>query len=329
MTGRSNTAAIMLVALLASLLAVAGIAPALAQWPTKPVTVIVPFAAGGNTDVAARIFTERLGARLGQPFLIENRTGAGGSSGIAGMVKAAPDGYTIGVVTSGTLFILPHIYQDKLGYDGVKDLAPVALVAQQPNFLVVHPKVPAKTVAELFAYLKANPDKDSYGSSGIGTSQHLCMELIVQHTGVRIAHVPYRASNQIMQDLISGQIQMTCDQFSTAYEQVKAGNARAIAVTSLERYAPEPTIPALAETVPGFDVTWAAVFITSSAVPEVIRDKLAAELTAITREPDIARRLKELWVTPASVAGAALATQIKADYEKWKPIVEKARIPRP
>ena len=318
---------------LAVLLAFAGSAPAVAQsaaqWPTKPVSVVVPFAAGGNTDVVARIFTDRLGARLGQPFLIENRTGAGGSTGITGMVKAAPDGYTIGVVTSGTLFILPHIYQDKLGYDGVKDLRPVALVGRQPNVVVVHPKIPAKSVAELFAYLKANPDKDSYGSSGIGTSQHLCMELIVQHTGARIAHVPYRASNQIMQDLIAGQIQMTCDQFSTAYEQVKAGNARAIAVTSLERYPPEPTIPAMAETVAGFDVTWAAVFITSSAVPTPIAEKLAAELSLITKELDVAKRLRDLWVTPASVTGAELAARIKADYDTWKPIVEKAKIPRP
>lgn len=300
-----------------------------APWPAKPVTVIVPFAAGGNTDVAARIFTERLSARLGQPFLVENRTGAGGSVGIAAMTKATPDGYTIGVVTSGTLFILPHIYKEKLGYDSARDLRPVAMVGTQPNFLVVHPRIPAKTATELFAYLKANPNKDSYGSSGIGTSQHLCMELIVQHTGVKIAHVPYRASNQIMQDLISGQIQMTCDQFSTAYEQVKAGNARAIAVTSLERYAPEPAIPALAETVPGFDVTWAAVFITSSGVPQAIADKLAAELSAITKDPAVANRLKTLWVTPASIAGADLQARIKADFEKWKPIVEKAKIPQP
>ena len=185
--------------------------PSLAQdaWPARPVTVIVPFAAGGNTDVVARIFSERLSQRLGRQFVIENRTGAGGSTGIANMVKAAPDGYTIGVVTAGTLYIIPHIYKDKLGYDGLRDLRPLAIVGYQPNVLVVHPKIPAKTVPEFFAYLKTNPDKDSYGSSGVGTSQHLCMELIVQHTGARIAHVPYRASNQIMQDLISGQIQMT------------------------------------------------------------------------------------------------------------------------
>src|SRR4029079_12449602 len=128
--------------------------------------------------------------------------------------------------------------------------------------------------AELFEYMKANPDKLSYGSSGIGTSQHLCMELIVQHTGAKIAHVPYRASNQIIQDLIGGQIQMTCDQFSTAYPQVQGGKARAIGVSSLERYAADPSIPALAETVPGLEVTWTAVFVAPSKIPTEIADKL-------------------------------------------------------
>lgn len=304
--------------------------PALAEaWPTRPVTVIVPFAAGGNVDAAARIFSERLSARLGQQFVIENKSGAGGSLGIAAMANAKPDGYTLAVVSAGTLFILPHIYKEKLGYDGLKDIRPVAMVAYQPNMLIVDPKVPAKTVAEFFDYLKANPDKLSYGSSGIGTSQHLCMELIVQHTGAKLAHVPYRASNQIIQDLIGGQIQMTCDQFSTAYPQVQAGKARAIAVSSLERYSVDPSIPALAETVPGLEVTWTAVFVAPAKVPAEIADKLAAELRAIASDPAMVERLKGLGVTPVSITGAELQKQIVADYDKWKPIVERAKIPQP
>lgn len=299
------------------------------QWPTRPVTVIVPFAAGGNTDVAARIFTDRLSQRLGQQFVVENKSGAGGSIGIGAMAKAQPDGYTIGVVTSGTLFILPHIYKQKLGYDGMKDIRPVAMVGTQPNTLIVHPSVPVKTVAEFIDYIKANPDKLSYGTSGIGTSQHLCMELIVQHTGAKLAHVPYRASNQIIQDLLGGQIHMTCDQFSTAYPQVQAGKARAIAVSSPERYAFDPAIPALAETIPGLDVTWAAVFITPSNVPEDIRKKLASELIEITKEPAIIEKLKALTVTPVALSGPELEKKILADYDKWKPIVERANIPQP
>ena len=306
------------------------VSPAHAQnWPTKPVTVIVPFAAGGNTDVAARIFTDRLSQRLGQPFIVENKSGAGGSIGISAMAKAQPDGYTMGIVTAGTLFILPHIYKDKLGYDGRKDIRPVAMVGTQPNLLIVHPSVPAKTVPEFIAYLKANPDKLSYGSSGIGTSQHLCMELIVQHTGAKIAHVPYRASNQIIQDLLGGQIQMTCDQFSTAYPQVQGGKAKAIAVSSLDRYGFDNSIPTLAESIPGLEVTWSAIFITPASVPENIRKKLADELVAITKEPAIVERLKALSVTPASLSGADLEKNILADYDKWQPIVERAKIPQP
>lgn len=306
------------------------LSPAHAQnWPTKPVTVIVPFAAGGNTDVAARIFTDRLSQRLGQQFVIENKTGAGGSIGIGAMAKANPDGNTLGIVTAGTLFILPHIYKDKLGYDSRKDIRPVAMVGTQPNMLIVHPSVPAKTVPEFISYIKANPDKLTYGSSGIGTSQHLCMELIAQHTGAKMVHVPYRASNQIIQDLLGGQIQATCDQFSTAYPQVQGGKARAIAVSSLERYGFDTSIPTLAEFIPGLDVTWSAVFITPRNVSEDIRKKLADELIAIAKEPSMVEKLKTLGVTPASLAGDALEKNINADYDKWQPIVERAKIPQP
>ena len=309
---------------------VTSLSPAHAQnWPTKSVTVIVPFAAGGNTDVAARIFTDRLSQRLGQSFVVENKTGAGGSIGIGAMAKANPDGYTMGIVTAGTLFILPHIYKQKLGYDGRKDIRPVAMVGVQPNLLIVHPSVPAKTVPEFIAHIKANPDKVTYGSSGIGTSQHLCMELIAQHTGAKMVHVPYRASNQIIQDLLGGQIQATCDQFSTAYPQVQGGKAKAIAVSSLERYGFDTSIPTLAEFIPGLEVTWSAVFITPRAVPESIRKRLADELIAIANEPPIIEKLKTLTVTPASLSGEALEKTINADYDKWQPIVERANIPQP
>ncbi len=307
------------------------IASAAAQdaWPAKPVTVVVPFAAGGNVDVAARLFSERLAARLGKQFVIENKTGAGGSTGIAHMSKQTPDGYTIGVASAGTLFILPHIYKHKLGFDPFKDLKALAMVAYQPNVLAVHPSLPAKTVAEFVAHIKANSDKLSYGSSGIGSSQHLCMELIVQATGAKLAHVPYRASNQIMQDLISGQIQMTCDQYSTVIEQVRAGKARMLAVSSGVRYPSEPSVPALAETMPGLDVTWAAAFITQAGVPKVITDKLTTELSEIAKEPSMLKRLQDLGVTPMNLSGEALEKQLKTDYAKWQPIVERAKIPVP
>lgn len=314
---------------LAAIAAFVGPAAAQSNWPDKPVTVIVPYAAGGNTDVAARIFTDRLAARLGKPFLVENRSGAGGTIGITAMTRAPADGYTLGVVTAGNLYILPHIYKDKLGYDTFKDLRFLAQVATQPNFFVVHPSIPAGSPKEFVDHLKANPGKYSYGSSGVGTSQHLCMELLAQKTGVQVTHVPYRASNQIMQDLVGGQIHMSCDQISTALAQVKGGNAKGVAVSSTGRYAMAPEYPAMAESVPGIDVTWAAIFIAPVGTPAPIAEKLIAELSAISKEPEVMERLQKLTVTPVSVVGPALEAQIKRDFETWKPIVESAKIPQP
>ena len=315
--------------LAATSLGLAFAAAAQSDWPNKPVTVIVPYAAGGNTDVAARIFTDRLTARLGKPFIIENKSGAGGTIGIGAIARSAPDGYSIGTVTAGNLYILPHIYKEKLGYDNFKDLKPLAMVATQPNFFVVHPSLPVTTPKEFVDHLKANPGKYSYGSSGIGTSQHLCMELLAQKTGIQVTHVPYRASNQIMQDLIGGTIHMSCDQISTALAQVKNGRAKGIAVSSLDKYAAAPEYPAMAATVPGIDVTWAAIFIAPAGVPQAIADKLASELAAIAKEPEVIKKLEALTVTPVSVSGPELEKRIKADFETWKPIVESAKIPQP
>lgn len=308
---------------------IGGPAGAQAPWPTKTVTVIVPFAAGGNTDVLARIFAQRLQDRLGQPFVIENRSGAGSTTGIAAMVKAAPDGYTIGLGTPAGLAIAPHIYKQKLTYDIHKDVLPLMIVATQPNVLVVHPSIPANTVPELIAHLKAKPDALSYGSSGIGTTQHLCMELIVQLTGVKVGHVPYRASNQIMQDLIAGHVKMTCDTFTTAYEQVKAGNVRALAVTSSARYHVVPEVPTISETFAGFELLNWWAYMAPSGLPKDIADKLIAELTAIGKEPDTAKKLNDLGATASNLAGADAAAFVKADYAKWGPIIDKAGIKQP
>ena len=317
-----------LTATLAATFAATAVA-AQSAWPEKPVSVIVPYAAGGNTDVVGRIFTERLSQKLGKPFIVENKSGAGGTIGIAAMSRAPADGYTFGVVTAGNLYILPHIYKDKLGYDTFKDLKPLAMVATQPNFFVVHPSIPGTTPKEFIDHLKANPDKYSYGSSGIGTSQHLCMELLAQKTGIKVTHVPYRASNQIMQDLIGGTIHMSCDQISTAPAQVKNGRAKGIAVSSVGTYGLAPEYPAMAATVPGIDVTWAAIFIAPAGLPKPIADKLTAELAAIARDPEIIEKLKGLTVTPVSITGDELEKKIRADFDTWKPIVESAKIPPP
>src|SRR5215467_14659277 len=207
-----HIAVALLLGVVASSCATASAQKAWAQdvWPSKPVTVVVPFAAGGNTDVLARIFAERMSRRLGQQFVIENKAGAGGTTGIVSMTKAPADGYTLAVASTAV------IMKDKLGYNAEKDIAYLYNMATQPNLMVVHPSVPAKTLPELIAWLKANP-KTPYATSGIGSSQHICGEMLAQEAGLQIVPVAYRASNQQMQDLIAGQIKLACDNFSTAW----------------------------------------------------------------------------------------------------------------
>ncbi len=192
------------------------------NWPARPVTIVVPFAAGGNTDVMARIFSEHLSKRLGQQFVVENKAGAGGVTGLNSTAKAAPDGYTIAVGTSGGIAINPVLIKEKMPYDVEKDFTYLYGMAAQPNIWLVHPSVPAKTMPELIAWLKANPET-SYATSGIGTTQHICGEMLADAAGLKISPVAYRASNQSIQDLIAGQIKLACDNFAVAYEQVKAG----------------------------------------------------------------------------------------------------------
>jgi len=297
-------------------------------WPTKSVSVLVPFAAGGNTDVLARIFAERLSARLGQQFVIENRAGAGGTTGVVAMTKAAADGYTLGVATTAGLASNAVIMKDKLGYNTERDIAYLYNMATQPNLLVAHPSVPAKTVLELVAWLKANP-KTPYATSGIGSSQHVCGEMLAQQAGVEMSAVAYRASNLQMQDLIAGHIKLACDNFATAWEQVKAGNARAIAVGSPKRYSFSPDVPTFAETFPGFEVLSAFGWIGQANLDKAIVAKIIAELSAVGEEPEVKKRLALLGVESSGLSGAEFAAYMRSERERLVPIVEKAGIQVP
>ncbi len=293
------------------------------KWPSRAVTVIVPFAAGGNADVLARIFAEQLSTRLGQQFVIENKAGAGGTVGVAATVKAAPDGYTLGVATASGYATNPVIMKDKLSYNPEKDIIYLHLMATQPNLLVVHPSVPAKTLAEFVAWLKANPDQ-AYATSGIGSSQHLCGEMLIQMAGIKMNAVAYRASNQTMQDLVGGQIKIACDNFSTAWEQVKGNNVRALAVTSPKRYSFAPDVPTFAESYPGFEVLAAFGWIAPAGTPKPIVDKVIEELNAIGREPDVRKRLEGLSVEASGVSGEAFAELARKERVMIAPVVEKA-----
>lgn len=301
-------------------------AKAQAAWPTKAVTLIVPFGAGGVTDLFGRLIATRLAARLGQPFVVDNRAGAGGNVGSLALSRAAPDGYTIGMGTVSSHAINVHVFKERLGYNPLTDFTPVTLVATQPNLLMVHPSIPATNTAELIAYLKANPNKESFASSGVGTSTHLASEMFKQMAGVQMEHVPYRSSNEVMRDLVAGHIKVTFDNFTAGWPQAQAGAVRAIAVSSKERAAQAPNVPAVAETLPGFEATSWHGFFAPARLPKDITDKLVAEVRAIIQEPDVAERIRAVGAVPRGISPEEFSAFMRAEIEKWGPVVAKANI---
>ena len=297
-------------------------APATAQsWPDKQVNFIVPFSAGGTTDLFGRLLANHMQQKFGKPFIVENRAGAGGNLGAAAVAKAAPDGYTFLVGTVSTHAINPFLYS-KLPYDTVKDFQPVSLIARLPNILVVHPSLPANNVAELIAHLKANPDKLSYGSSGAGTSIHLAAELFKIRTGTTMTHVPFRSSGDIMNNLTGGHINLAFDNITLAWPQVQAGRLRALAVSSTERSAIAPDVPTVADTIPGFEATsWHGVFA-PAGTPKPIVDKMAAEMKRILELPDVKEKLFELGAVASPMTPEDFAKFIDAERTKWAEVVK-------
>ncbi len=306
------------------------ITPVMAQdkWPSKPVTVIVPFAAGGNTDVMARIFADHLGRRLGQQFVVENRAGAGGVTGLNSAAKSAADGYTLAVGTSGGLAINPVLIKDKIPYNVEKDFTYLYGMAAMPNIFVVHPSVPAKTMPELISWLKANPDTP-YATSGIGTSQHICGEMLALHAGVKIAPVAYRASNQSLQDLVGGQIKLACDNFATAWEQVQGGKLRVVSITSLAPYSLAKDVEITAKTLPGFEMMPAFGWVAPANMPADVTKKLIDELVAIGKLPEVRTAMEKFGVQQTELAGQAYADALKKERAGYADVIEKAGIKVP
>ncbi|HEX2137970.1 MAG TPA: tripartite tricarboxylate transporter substrate binding protein [Microvirga sp.] len=290
------------------------------SWPQRQVTIIVPFGAGGTTDVFARIIGEQLQAKYGHPFIVENRPGAGGNVGTGAVAKAAPDGHTMLVGTVSTHAINPFLYKN-LPYDTEKDFQPVSGIATLPNLLVVNPRVPAKTVPELIDYVKQNPGKVNYGSSGAGTSQHLAAELFQMKTGTKMTHVPFRSSSDIMNGIMGGHVDLAFDNMTLAWPQAQAGTVRALAVTSLERSPTAPEIPTVAETLPGFDATsWNGLWV-PAGTPRSIVDRLAADVKSIMERPEVKRKSAELGSTPAPSSPEQFAAFIRSEREKWHEVV--------
>ena len=300
--------------------------PAAAQtaWPSKPIRYIVPFAPGGTTDIIARVVGEKLSVALGQQILVDNKAGQGGSVGTAELARAAPDGYTIGGGTISSHGINATLY-DKLSYDPVTSFAPITLYATQPNVLLVHPSVPAKSVKEFIELLKANPDKYAFGSAGSGTSQHISGEMFKTMAGVKMEHIPYRGSGQMMPELLGGTLPVAFDNVATAVPQVKAGKLRALAVTTAKRSSALPDVPTLAESgLPGYEISsWQAVFA-PAGTPRPIIDRLYTEISKILQMPDVQKRFAELGLDVSGMPPAELASLVKTDVPRLAKIVKES-----
>ncbi len=306
--------------LLGAVLAVrAATAGAQQGFPTKPIRLVVTFPSAGAPDILARLFADK--AQLGQPVVVDNKPGAGGNIGADMVAKAPPDGYTIVMGTVGTHSINGALYT-KMPYDMVRDFTPVAHIASAPNLLVVNNDVPVKSVAELITYMKANPDRLSFGSPGIGTSVHVSGELFKSLTGTKMTHVPYKGRQFAIPDLIGGQIQVMFDNMPSALPMVREGKIRALAQTTATRSAAAPDIPTVAETVPGFEATtWFAVFAPAGTPRDVVA-RLNAEMQRVFKLPEVADKLKGLglepWISTPEELGRYQATEIT----KWAKVVK-------
>ncbi|QFR34394.1 tripartite tricarboxylate transporter substrate binding protein [Ancylobacter sp. TS-1] len=304
---------------LASVLA---LAPAAAQdFPTRPVTLVIPFAAGGSTDLVGRLIAERMSAELGQPVVVENKGGAGGNLGAAQVAKASPDGYTILMGTVATHALNPTLYK-KMPYDPVTSFAPVSLLVVVPNVLVVNPDFPAKTTEELIALLKKEPGKYSYASSGNGTPLHLSGELFKSMAGVDMQHIPYQGAGPALIDVLSGQVPIMFDNLPSSSGHIKSGKLRALGVTTAKRAPSFPDLPAIAEVVPGYETyTWNAVFAPAGTPPEVVA-KLNAAANKALADPKVQARLADFSAVSVGSTPEELGEHVKKEIAKWAPIVK-------
>jgi tripartite-type tricarboxylate transporter receptor subunit TctC len=313
-----------------ALLAVAAAGPAFGQaYPTKPISLIVPFAAGGPTDVMARIVGERMAKELGQQFVIDNVTGAAGSIAMGKLARATPDGYTIGIGHLGTNVVNGAIYKN-LNYDLINDLEPIALLPSNPLLVVTSNQVPAKDLKELVAYLKANADKISGGTAGMGSGSHIGALAFFAVTGTNYQLVPYRGTGPAVQDLIANQIQIMIDQSSNSLPHIRAGKLKVYAVTAKQRTAAAPDIPTTAEAgFPGIEVAiWHGLWA-PKGTPKDIIDKLNAAAVKALQDPEIRSRLENLGQdipTPEQMKSGAFGAYQKAEFAKWKPIIDKAGV---
>jgi tripartite-type tricarboxylate transporter receptor subunit TctC len=296
------------------------------SWPAKPVRMVIPFPAGGTTDILGRVAAQKLSEALGQQVIPDNRPGASGNIGTEQVARAAPDGYTLLTAPGSTLTIHPSLYP-KLGFDPLKDFAPITILAGVPNLLVVHPSLPARNVKELIALAKSKPDQLNYASTGAGQSTHLSMELFKSMAGVKIVHVPYKGSAPAVTDLLGGHVPMMFDNMPSALPHVKAGKLRALGVSTSKRSATAPDVPTVAESgLPGFDVTvWFAV-LAPAATPRDITDRLHRTLVKALQAGDVRERLASQGAEAVGNTPEQFTAQMKTDLAKWAKVVKDANI---
>ena len=290
-------------------------------YPSKPVTVVVPFSPGGATDIMARTLAERLNKRLGQPVIVENKPGAGTMIASEYVAKAAPDGHTV-LLAASSLGIAPALYS-KVNYDPVKDFTPISLVASVVHVLSVHPSVPAKNVSELITWVKANPNKANYGSVGAGTSTHLESELFNTMAGVNMTHIPYKGSAPALMDLVGGNLQVMFDAYASSGPFIRDNKIRLLAVTTAQRSKLLPDVPTVAESgLPGYEAMPWLGFVAPAGTPQPVVDKFHAELMEVLKEPAVQEKFAALGLDIIGNSPKEFGEFIKKDIVKWAKVVK-------
>lgn len=292
------------------------------RYPDRPIRWVIPFAAGGGSDITARLLQEPLSKQLGQTVIIDNKPGAGAVLGADIVAKSRPDGYTILYTTPGPQITNPFLMKE-LPYDPITDLVPVAPIADAVNILVVHPSIPANSVKELIAYAKANPGKLNFESSGIGSSSHLSGELFKLQAGIDITHVPYKGTGAGIKDLIAGNVQMAIDSISSLSPYVKSGQLRVLGVATLEPVQAMPDVPTIAETLPGFDGTSINYIAVPAGTPRAVMDRLNRAFEVVLSNPEIRNRLTALGALPRTSTQDVIAARIVSTRAKWKSVIER------
>jgi tripartite-type tricarboxylate transporter receptor subunit TctC len=295
-------------------------------YPAKPVRIVVPFAAGGSTDILARNIAQRLNESLRAPVIVENRPGGGAVVGAEYVAKSAPDGYTALMGTNTTHAVAPHLYS-KLPYNPLRDFVPVAEVAYNPQFLDVHPSIPARSVKELIALARARPGQLNYGSAGQGTTAHMAMELFRSMAKVDLVHVPYKGTGPALIDLIGGHLSLMFDVVLTTLPHMRAGKVRVLGVSSLTRVDVAPEVPTIAESgLPGYEaLVWFGLFVPAGTPPELV-NRLSTEVSAIVRHPKLRETFTLQGLTPVGSSSAEFAERVRKEHALWGKVIREAGI---